>query len=165
VWIHVCRSGPLRKDELMDLLALPESAVDEALEDLLAGARIQATNRRDGLYFSTKHCLIPLGEPAGWEAGVIDHHRAVLAALSVKAVNGRHVSAADDRVGGSTLSYDVWPGHPKEQEALDLLATTRQRAVELWDEVEDHNRTHESKAAYQVTFYCGQYATEGEGDC
>jgi hypothetical protein len=153
----------MRKDELEDLLTLPESVIEEALEHLLADARIQAADTQDGVYYSTNHCMIPLGEAAGWEAGFIDHHRAVNAALALKAVNGRHVSAANDTVGGSTLSYDVWPGHPEEQEVLELLATTRRRAVELWDKVEDYNRAHESPAAYQVTFYCGQYAQEDEG--
>lgn len=157
VWIYVCREGQVRKDQLVELLGLPEADVEQALEGLLAGARIEAVNTREGVCYSTSHCLIPLGEPAGWEAGVVDHHRAVLAALAVKAVNGRHVSAADDTVGGSTLTYDIWPGHPKEKAVLDLLSATRQAAVALWDEVEQHNQTDESKEAYQVTFYCGQY--------
>ena len=33
----------------------------------------------------------------------------------------------------------------------------------MWDEVEEHNRTHESEAAYQVTFYCGQSLEEDDG--
>ena len=163
VWIHVCRCGPLRKDQLEELLALPESIIDEALEGLLASARIQSEDRPDGVYYSTHHCLIPVGEAAGWEAAVIDHHRAVLAALASKAIEGRHVSAANDTVGGTTLSYDVWPGHPKEQEVLELLATSRQRAIALWDDVEEYNRNHKPDAEYQVTFYCGQYVKGDEG--
>jgi hypothetical protein len=163
VWIHVCRGGPMTKEQLRDLLPLPDSVIDEALEGLLAGARIQGEARPDGVYYSTDHCLIPVGEAAGWEAAVIDHHRAVLGALAAKAVNGRHVSAADDTVGGTTLTYDVWPGHPKEQEVLELLATMRQRLIDLWEEVEDHNRSHESDAGYQVTVYLGQYVKGDEG--
>ena len=162
VWIHVCRGGPLRKDQLVDLLGLPESVIDEAVDGLLNCARIHSEDRPDGVVYSTDHCLIPVGEAAGWEAAVIDHHRAVLGALAAKAVNGRHVSAANDTVGGTTLSYDVWPGHPKEQDVLELLATSRQRAIALWEEVEEHNRSHESEAAYQITFYCGQYVKEDE---
>lgn len=164
VWLHVCRSGPLRKDELTKLLALSEAAMDEALRGLLAGARIRSEQRPDGLYFSTDHCLIPVGEAAGWEAAVIDHHRAVLSALAAKAVSGRHVSAANDTVGGTTLTYDVWPGHPKEREVLDLLATTRRGLIALWEEVEAYNQAHPSAAPYQVTCYCGQYLKGAESD-
>ncbi len=164
VWLHVCRAGPVRKDQLEELLTLPASVIDDALESLLADARIEAANDDDGVYYSTNRCLIPLGEAAGWEAGFVDHHRAVNAALALKAVSGRHASAVNDTVGGSTLSYDLWPGHPKERDVLDLLASTRQRAVVLWDEVEEHNCNHESNGGYQVTFYCGQYVQGDEGD-
>lgn len=164
VWVHVCRGGPWRKDQLVELLALPESLIDEALEGLLASARIRSMERADGVYYSTDHCLIPVGESAGWEAAVIDHHRAVLNALAAKAVNGRHVSAADDTVGGATLSYDVWPGHPKEREVLELLAATRKRLITLWNEVEEYNRVHGLRTPYQVTFYCGQYLIGSEQD-
>jgi predicted transcriptional regulator len=162
VWVHVCRAGPLRKDQLLDLLALPESVIDEALEGLLASVRIRSQQRPDAVYYSTDHCLIPVGEAAGWEAAVIDHHRAVLSALAAKAVNGRHVSSANDTVGGTTLTYDVWPGHPKEEEVRELLSNTRNRLIALWEEVEEHNRSHGSQAAYQVTVYCGQYVIEDE---
>jgi len=164
VWVHVVRGGPLRRDRLTEMLALPENVIEEALAGLLANARIRAEERPDGTYYSTERCLIPLGEAAGWEAAIIDHHRAVLSALAAKAVEGRHVSAADDTVGGTTLEYDVWQGHPREQEVRSLLADTRKRAIALWDDVEEYNRTHESEAAYQVTFYCGQYLREEEGN-
>ena len=162
VWIHVCRAGPVRKDQLKGLLALPGEVIDEAVENLLSVARIQSEARPDGVYYSTNHCLIPVGEAAGWEAAVIDHHRAVLSALAAKAVEGRHVSAANDTVGGTTLTYDIWPGHPKEEDVLDLLATSRQKAIAMWEEVEEYNRNHEADAAYQVTYYCGQYLKRDE---
>ncbi len=163
VWVYVVRSGPLSRAQLTEMLALPDSVIDEALAGLLANARIRAVERPDGTYYSTDHCLIPLGEAAGWEAAIVDHHRAVLSALAAKAVQGRHVSAADDTVGGTTLSFDIWPGHPREQEVRSLLADTRKRAIALWDEVEEYNRTHESESVYQVTYYCGQYLREEEG--
>lgn len=162
VWLHVSHSGPLSKGDLLELLPLSEAAITAALDRLVAHARIRSETRPDGVYYSTHQCLIPVGEAAGWEAAIIDHHRAVLSALAAKAVNGRHASAANDRVGGTTLSYDIWPGHPKEHEVLELLAILRGRVIALWDEVEEYNSTHESEAAYQVTFYCGQYLKEQE---
>lgn len=162
VWVHVCREGPLRKDQLSSLLPIPQSFVDDAIAHLLADERIRAETRPDGIWYATDHCLIPVGEAAGWEAALIDHHRAVVAALTSKVVSGRHTSAANDEVGGTTLSYDLWPGHPKEREVRDLLKTTRSRIIALWDEVEAYNRAHPSDVKATVTFYCGQYLIEEE---
>ena len=103
-----------------------------------------------------------MGEAAGWEAAIVDHHRAVLSALASKVVNGRHVSAADDEVGGSTFSYDLWPGHPKEREVRQLLATMRRQLISLWDEVDQHNKRDASEVTYKVTVYCGQSLLEEE---
>ncbi len=160
VWVHVCNSGPLRVDDLVKMLPLPEPVIQEALERLVTDERVRAETRPDGVYYATDQCLIPVGEAAGWEAAIIDHHRAVLNALAAKVISGRHSSAADDEVGGTTLSYDLWPGHPKEKEVRELLATTRQKVIALWDEVEAHNAAHPSETKYTVTFYCGQYLVE-----
>lgn len=161
VWIHVCR-GPVSRAQLGELLQLPNAAIDDAIAGLISSSRIRAEQRAGEVYYSTDHCLIPVGEAAGWEAAIIDHHRAVLSALAVKTVSGKHVSAATDTVGGTTLSYDVWKGHPKEQEVLALLAESRSKAIALWDEVEEYNRTHETKDGYQVTFYAGQFLVDEE---
>jgi hypothetical protein len=162
VWVHVCRAGPLSREQLAGLLPLSPLVVDDALAGLMLDERIRADTRPDGTYYATDHCLIPIGESAGWEAALIDHHRAVATALAAKVVSGRHSSALNDEVGGTTLSYDLWRGHPKEQEVRELLATTRKRVIELWDEVEAHNQAHPEEHTYTVNFYCGQYVVEEE---
>jgi hypothetical protein len=170
VWVHVCREGPLRKDRLSGLMPIPQSFVDDALARLIADDRIRVETRPDGEWYATDHCLIPIGEAAGWEAALVDHHRAVVAALAAKVGSGRHTSATNDEVGGTTLSYDLWPGHPKEREARELLATTRARIIALWDEVEAYNRANPAEGGeervrpYSVTFYCGQYLIEEEDE-
>src|SRR6201999_2078871 len=111
-------------------------------------------------YYATDRCLIPLGQSAGWEAAVIDHHRAVLNALAAKAVKGKHVSAAADEIGGTTLAFDLWPGHPREREVRKLLATVRQQVISLWEEVAAYNKENRPDETYSVTFYCGQNLTE-----
>jgi predicted transcriptional regulator len=157
VWVHICRSGPMRKEQLAEVLPLPEGVIEQALARLVADDRVRIDAKADGLWYATDRCLIPVGESAGWEAALIDHHRAVLTALAAKVVSGKHASAAGDEVGGTTLSYDLWPGHPKEQEVRQLLASTRAKVIALWDEVEEHNKNHPSDVTYQVTYYCGQY--------
>ena len=157
VWLHVYRESPLRKDRLAQLLPLPADALDAAIDSLVGEGQIRLETRPDGVYCATEHCLIPVGQAAGWEAAIVDHHRAVLSALAAKVVSGRHVSAADDEVGGTTITYDLWPGHPREREVLQLLAATRDRVIPLWDEITEHNQKRASDITYQVTFYCGQY--------
>jgi hypothetical protein len=162
VWVHVYRESPLRKDRLAQLLPLPAEALDAAIGSLVADGQIRLETRSDGVYCATEHCLIPVGQAAGWEAAIVDHHRAVLSALAAKVVSGKHVSAADDEVGGTTITYDLWPGHPREREVLQLLATTRDRVIPLWDEITAYNEDRASDITYQVTFYCGQYRVEEE---
>jgi hypothetical protein len=160
VWVHVYRASPLRKDELADLVQMPSAALDAAIQQLVADERIWLETRSDGVYCATERCLIPVGEAAGWEAAIVDHHRAVLNALAAKLVSGRHVSGAADEVGGTTLSFDLWPGHPREAEVRRLLAAVRGQVLPLWEEVSEYNRENRPSTTYKVTFYCGQYLVE-----
>ena len=149
----------MRKDRIAELVPLSGPALDAAIERLVAEERIRLETRPDGDYLLTDRCLIPVGEAAGWEAAVVDHHRAVLNALAAKAVSGRRVSTAADEVGGATFSFDLWPGHPREQEVRRLLAMVRSQIVPLWEEVSAYNQIHRPDATYSVTFYCGQNLT------
>jgi len=164
VWVHIYPSTPIRKDRLAALVPLSEESLDASLARLVADERIRLETRHDGTYCVTDRCLIPVGQAAGWEAAIVDHHRAVLNALAAKVVSGRHVSAAADEVGGTTLSFDLWPGHPREHEVRKLLATVRKQVVTLWDEVAEYNKEHRPSSTYSVSFYCGQNLTEEDGE-
>ncbi len=160
VWVHVYRESPISKNRLAELLPLRAAALDAAIASLVADGQIRVETRPDGVYCATDHCLIPVGQAAGWEAAIVDHHRAVLNALAAKVVSGKHVSAADDEVGGTTITYDLWPGHPREREVRQLLADARKKVIPLWDEITEYNGDRASDISYQVTFYCGQYLVE-----
>jgi hypothetical protein len=164
VWLQVYQNSPLRRDRLPQLISLPESALRVAIDHLVQDGRIRLESRPDGEYCLTEHCLIPVGEAAGWEAAVVDHHRAVLNALAAKITGGTHVSARNDEVGGTTLTFDLWPGHPREAEVRQLLQATRNRVIPLWDEVTEYNREHAEDGAYQLTFYFGQYLMGAEDE-
>ena len=164
VWVHVYRSSPLKLDELRRQVALPAVALERAVERLVQDKLIWLEDRPEGVYCATERCLIPLGQASGWEAAIVDHHRAVLNALAAKLDSGRHVSCAIDEVGGSTFSFDLWPGHPYEQEVRKLLSTSRAQILPLWDKVAAYNRENRPDATYKVTFYCGQYLVEEEGE-
>jgi len=160
VWVHVYHASPIRRDELARVLPLPQAALDAALQRLVSDERIRMETRPDGVYCATDHCLIPLGQAAGWEAAVVDHHRAVLNALAAKLCRGRHVSGPADEIGGTTISFDLWPGHPKEAEVRQLLSAQRRQILPLWEEVEAYNQSQRRDCTYKVTFYCGQYLVE-----
>lgn len=164
VWVYVCRASPLRRDELARLLPLPAALLEAAIDSLIADERIRLETRSDGVYCVTERCLIALGQAAGWEAALIDHHRAVLSALVAKVMSGTHVSRAADEVGGTTLCFNVWPGHPQEASVRALLATIREQILPLWNEVAEYNREHRPDTTYNVNFYCGQYLVDGEHD-
>ena len=162
VWVHVYRESPLHKDRLAQLVPLPASVLDAAVNRLVADGQIRLESRPDGVRYATEHCLIPVGQAAGWEAAIVDHHRAVASALAAKVVSGKHTSAAEDEVGGTTLTFDLWPGHPRERDVRKLLATTREQVIPLWNEITEYNQDRLSEITYQVTFYCGQYLVEEE---
>lgn len=164
VWLSVARESPLRRDQLARAVSLPEAALQESIDRLVASGRLRVELGPEGERYTTDQCLIPVGEAAGWEVAVIDHHRAVLDALAAKIVGGQHVSAVHDEVGGTTLRFDLWPGHPRDREVRELLADVRERIIALWEAVEQHNRLHPSEPTHQVTFYCGQFVTHEGGE-
>ncbi len=162
VWLHVYRESPVRADLLEQLVPLPKAAVRDAVTRLESDGRIRLETRADGDYLTADQCLIPLGEAAGWEAAVIDHHRTMLNALAAKINSGHRVAAKGDELGGTTLTFELWPGHPRELEVRQLLASTRARVIGLWEDVADYNRSQTVGETYQVHYYCGQYVVAEE---
>jgi hypothetical protein len=162
VLVHIYREGPLNLDRLAQLVPLSRAGLESAVDALVADGRIRREETADGPQFVAEHVLIPVGETAGWEAAVVDHHGAVLNAIAAKLGKRTRASAAADEVGGTTLTFDLWPGHPREQEVRGLLRSTRATLLPLWEEVEAYNRRHPGKETYQVHYYCGQYVVADE---
>jgi hypothetical protein len=60
-------------------------------------------------------------------------------------------------VGGSTYSFDVWPGHPLEREALSQLAEFRERTSSLRERIRAVNeQSARPDRFWTVTLYAGQ---------
>ncbi len=157
VWLHIYREGPVTFERLGQLVPVSQGALKAALESLTTDGRISAESDGTTTHYSAEQLLIPIGESAGWEAAVVDHHRQVLNAIAAKITNGTRSSAKADEVGGTTLTFDLWPGHPREKEVRALLAETRAKILPLWEEVSKYNEDHSGDATYQVHYYCGQY--------
>lgn len=161
VWVIVHHEGPLTAPEIQARVSLDPALVDKAIARLLADQRVTELPHADGARrFRTGHCLIPLGARRGWEAALLDHFQAVVSAMCVKLRNGETRALPDDEVGGSTYTFDVWPGHPKEGEVRGLLRKQREELGRLWDDVMEHNRTQTLRGndSRRITFYCGQSA-------
>jgi len=152
-WVLVFREGPLAVSELGTHMKRSEAELQELVNDLCRSGRVH----RKGEILTAKEFVIPLGAPHGWEASVFDHIQAV-----VQTICQRLRSLGDDEsgcaeVGGSTYSFDVWHGHPLEQEVKELLASQRSRLGDLRSRVEAHNEHAKRPQSWtQVTAYAGQ---------
>lgn len=166
VWVLLHQGGPRRLEELARELNLGAESVQRALVSLLAQGRC----RQEGEQYRADHCVILYGDEIGWEAALFDHFQAMVTAIASKVTQGKNRAAFADATGGSTYHFDLYRGHPKEQEVLGLLRSVRERASALRAEVESAT-AEQPKApeaeAYRVVFYVGQNAvgldsSEGE---
>jgi hypothetical protein len=145
---------------LLERLRLEPASIDRALERLLAEGRIQREEREGRSAYRAESCFISGAEPEGWEAALFDHYQAVVSAMCAKLSARGHAGARTSRIGGSTFSFDVWPGHPHAERVLSLLERTRAEMSQLWDELRAYNQRASRPAEYErVTFYFGQNLT------
>jgi len=148
-WVFTFRHGPLTVVELADLLSQTLPETETVVERLVAEGRVQ----REGDRVSAQEFVIPLGSPIGWEASVFDHVQALVQTICQR-LQAAEVSEA---VGGSTYTFDVWPGHPHYEEVKGLLSAHRLRLGELRKKVELFNRAEKREETFEeVVAYVGQ---------
>jgi hypothetical protein len=143
VWVAVSRYGPVSKEELLRHVPTSDEELSSALDRLIEQQRVEAVEQpppRPPLYESGR-CVIPLGTTSGWEASVWDHFQAMVTAIGTKLASGRQTARLGDAVGGSTYTFDIWPGHPHRDEVLSFLTHVRKHGVMLREKVEGHNAT------------------------
>lgn len=167
VWISVARHGPLRRSRLAQLVALDDERLDQALAPLTQDGRVSVRQLEGERVYDSEQCVIGYEQPAGWEASVFDHFQAMVTALCTKLRSGPSSARENASVGGSTYGFDVWPGHPKQEEVLGFLAATRRRASDLRAEVDRYNENavRPTLGVQRVIAYVGQTvvdADEGE---
>jgi hypothetical protein len=155
VWLIVYREGPIAPSGIAARLGPNAKRLEAILDELTREGRIQC-DPSTGLYRSGT-IMIAVGDRAGWEAAVLDHFQGVAKAIAAKVRLGPS-SELRDLIGGATLSFDVHPGHPLEQEVYALLGDARARVNELWARLAAHNRQHPiaDQDKIKVTFYLGQ---------
>ncbi|MFZ5892737.1 MAG: DNA glycosylase AlkZ-like family protein [Myxococcota bacterium] len=157
VWLSVYRNGPLTLAQLAEQSRLSTAACEAALKILLEDGRVRESERGEQKLYTSPEFSVPLGTSQGWEAAVLDHFQAMVAAIGAK-LRVASRSRADDTVGGSTWSLDVWSGHPLELEALKTLRRVRAEMEDLRRRVDAHNAAHSvGGERKRVVFYMGQY--------
>ena len=160
VWVAVNRYAPCDAEAIAQVVKLEVEVVERALARLAADGRVQSTGDRR---WRCDTCVIPIGATAGWEGAVFDHYQAMVSAVCRKLRQGATRTRADDACGGSTYGFDVWPGHPHEEEIRTLLATTRARLSEVRERVDAYNAAQGvATDTTRFLFYCGQTVIEDE---
>jgi hypothetical protein len=163
LWAIIYRCGPLDRPALVRLTGAEEAELDATLARLLESGRVHSERCDGGLAYTSNELVVALDSPVGWEASVYDHFHAVVKTICCRLQ--AESSARDDRIGGSTYTFDVWPGHPHEEEAADLLRRLRQEVSALRQRVEAHNAEHGLPSDYnQIVFYCGQCVVAQEAN-
>ena len=162
-WLLIYREGPLDALALEERLGIGGPELAAMLAELEHEGRVQ---REPGTgRYRSGAMTIAVGDRAGWEAAVLDHFQGVAKAIAAKVRLGPQ-SELKDRIGGSTLSFDVHPEHPLEGEVYDLLRSVRTQVNELWNRVSAHNRAHPipDQEKTKVTFYLGQNVERPEAE-
>ncbi len=151
VWAIVYREGPITRDALAKLVRRAD--VDTVTARLVATGRIREMDAGGARAFAADHFHVPVEASVGWEAAVFDHFQAVVKTIAARL---RGDTAGEHATGGSTYSFDVWPGHPLEGEVLGLLDRLREQTSALRTRVRAFNDAHGRPREYShVTFYGG----------
>ncbi len=156
-WQAIYRHGPTSDENLQKMLSIPTDQLAEAVDALVKDGTVQ----RGEQGYEARHCVIPLGSDEGWEASVIDHFQAVACTIAAKLRTLR--SDSPPAIGGSTFSFDIYPGHPYEAQVQALLTDARDRLQTLWEEVRAHNEATPLPDHHQKhTHYVGHYYVSSE---
>lgn len=161
IWALVYREGPLGREALSKLARTSE--LDAVLARLISAGRVRTMTSGAELEYYASEFVVPKGSPVGWEAAVFDHFQAVVKTIAQRV--GGLADGREQQIGGSTYSFDVWPGHPHEREALEQLKDFRARTSALRERIREHNRAHPHPPSFSsVTVYAGQSVIDNASD-
>jgi len=158
LWVQVHNHAPISRAALREIVRMDGEKFDVGIDRLVADGRVKDEN---GL-LRVEDYVIPYGAPWGWEAAIFDHYQAVVTLIGNKLQRRERRALPDDAVGGSTYRFDIWKGHPLEDEVVGFLKRVREEAKTLRERVTEHGR-RETASQYQVVFYVGQAVRE-DGD-
>lgn len=164
MWVAIYREPTVSLAELCRRFPLSEAAVSAALGQLESDGRVQRRGHDLDARFEAKLFSVPVGSEVGWESAVYDHFQAVTSAIAGKLQHSGARSLKSDIIGGATLSFDLYPGHPQEKRVYGLLQSVRSSVNALWQEVRRANEARPicDDERIKVTFYFGQNVDDFE---
>jgi hypothetical protein len=141
--------------------------LEPVLVSLVASGRVQIVPGTTPPTYRAESLVLGLEDPAGWEASVLDHFSALVQTITRKLSTDQRAKLADE-IGGSTYHFDLWRGHPFEQEVVGELRRFRERMSALRDRLDAYNREHAEaggeRAKLRVDAYYGQSVIEEEDE-
>jgi hypothetical protein len=162
LWAFVFSEGSVGLERLQRLGGLPIAEIASALDRLVARGVVACEDVGGGPRYSARTLVIPVDAKFGWEAAVYDHFQAVVRTIAQK-LSTKLTADARDSVGGSTFTFQVWPGHPLEGEVTGALARFRREYDNLRERVRAFNDANPApKRWHRVVVYGGQSVTEEE---
>lgn len=167
-WAAIRSTPGLTTRALAQSLRIDLAVAGETVRQLVAEGRVERKTDSEDSPLQASPLVIPVGAEMGWEVAVLDHFRAVVNAIGAKIGRNRMQSQQADVVGGATLSFLLYPGHPQWERVHALLARARSEVNALWEEVEAHNAKNpgDEEKATRVWFYFGQYVEPDQrGGC
>lgn len=164
LWVAIYREPGVSVAELARRLPLDEPAIATAVEQLVLDGRVSRADDASAVALRAETFTVPVGSEKGWESAVYDHFQAMVNAIGAKLRLGTVRSARGDVVGGATLSFDVYAGHPHEHAVYGLLEQVRHQVDALWREVRKVNQVRpvSDDERIKVTFYFGQSVDDAE---
>ena len=152
----IYREGALTLAEIAQRAQSDERLIETPLGRLVNSGRVQCVTTDGVDRFEARALVIPLDAPAGWEAAVFDHFKAMVTTILGR-LDAEGASKGDDRVGGSTYTIDIWPGHPMFEEVSNTLRQVRTTLSDLRQRVAEHNAQHARPQHYfRAVIYAGQ---------
>jgi hypothetical protein len=153
VWHHVFSVGPRSAQEVSSAMSISLEDAANAIAWLEREGRL---GRWEGEKYRALSFALGLDGVQGWEAAVFDHFSAMAQAI-VRKVKLRRADGLDV-VGGSTYTFNIYPGHPNYNRVMALLENTRREVRTLWQDTTDYNGAHPrgGGSKVKVRFYFGQ---------
>jgi len=161
LWAVIYREGPIAREALLERTGGNPIELDATLARLQDAARIQ---KLASGAFAASEFVVPVDAEVGWEAAVFDHYHALVKTICARLSRDPEAAVPASAIGGSTYTFEVWPGHPHYEEAIGILERYRKAQSELRERVERHNAQAPMPARFlKVVAYAGQSALAQEG--
>lgn len=160
ILVALHQHGPLSEDELLEHLPMERATLVALVRSLVEDGRAQREDTPAGPVYRCERLMIGFADPAGWQAAIYDHYQAMVGALCHKLRITALQATPGEWLGGSTYTFDLWPGHPLADEVLTLLTRLRKEAAGMRERVDAHNALHKNETgdAFRVVTYVGQNA-------